>query len=93
MPSLDGPHPVSSKLQVRLPIRLANKLHIRGGDHFYWRLSDDLPDVLQLVPAEVVERRYSAGERLEAAEHELAQELAPGDDRSASTGEPGQTGT
>lgn len=75
MPSLDGPHPLSSKLQVRLPIRLAKKLHIEGGDLFYWRITDDMPDVLQLVPAEVVERRYSAGERLEAAENEVAQEL------------------
>lgn len=73
---LDGPHPVSSKLQVRLPIRLAKQLHIEGGDLFYWRLSDDEPGVLQLVPAEVVERRYSAGERMEAAEREVAQELS-----------------
>lgn len=91
MPSLDGPHPVSSKLQVRLPIRLARKMRIRGGDHFYWRLSDDLPDVLQLVPAEVVERRYSAGERLEAADHEVAQELSPRAGQSGPTAGPERT--
>ncbi|WP_155726911.1 AbrB/MazE/SpoVT family DNA-binding domain-containing protein [Mycobacterium avium] len=66
MTAPDGPHPVSSRLQVRLPIRLARRLHIEGGDLVYWRISDDLPDVLQLLPEEVVERRYSAGERLEA---------------------------
>lgn len=75
VPSIDGPHPVSSKLQVRLPIRLAKQLHIEGGDQFYWRISDDEPGVLQLVPAEIVERRYAAGERLEAAEREVAEEL------------------
>ncbi|OCB27053.1 AbrB/MazE/SpoVT family DNA-binding domain-containing protein [Mycobacterium intracellulare] len=78
MTAPDGPHPVSSRLQVRLPIRLARRLHIEGGDLVYWRISDDLPDVLQLLPEEVVERRYSAGERLEAAEHEVGQELIPG---------------
>lgn len=80
MPALDGPHPVSSKLQVRVPVRLANQLHIEGGDQFYWRVTDDLPGVLQLVPAEVVERRYSAGERLEAAAQEVGQELSRGTD-------------
>ena len=66
---------MSSKLQVRLPIRLAKSMHIQAGDQFYWRVTDDMPDVLQLVPEEVVERRYSAGERIEAAEREVGQEL------------------
>ncbi|SKY79767.1 Uncharacterised protein [Mycobacteroides abscessus subsp. bolletii] len=75
MPALDGPHPISSKLQVRVPVRIAAQLHIEGGDLFYWRVSDDTPGVIQLIPAEVVERRYSAGERLEAAEAEVGEEL------------------
>jgi antitoxin component of MazEF toxin-antitoxin module len=75
----DGPHRVSSKLQVRLPIRLAKQLHIEDGDYFYWRASDDDPGTLQLIPAEIVERRYSAGERLEAAAREVAEELPSGE--------------
>lgn len=75
MASLDGPHPVSPKFQLRLPIRLVRQLNIEGGDLFYWRVTDDLPGILQLVPAEVVERRYSAGERLEDLDHEIAAEL------------------
>jgi hypothetical protein len=66
---------VSSKLQVRLPIRLAKQLHIEAGDYIYWRASDDDPGTLQLIPSEIVERRYSAGERLEAAEREIGKEL------------------
>ena len=66
---------MSSKLQVRLPIRLAKQLHIEDGDYFYWRVSDDDPDTLQFIPSEVVERRYSAGARLEAAEREVGREL------------------
>lgn len=72
--------PLSSKLQLRLPVRLARQLNIEGGDLFYWRVSDDLPGVLQLLPAEVVERRYSAGERLEELEHEVAMELPVSDE-------------
>lgn len=72
---LSAPWPLSSKLQLRLPVRLARQLKIEGGDLFYWRVSDDLPGVLQLVPAEVVERRYAAGERLETLDHEVGLEL------------------
>jgi hypothetical protein len=54
-------------------------LHIEAGDFYYWRASDDDPGTLQFIPSEIVERRYSAGERLEAAEREIAQELAPED--------------
>lgn len=70
---------MSSKLQVRLPIRLARNLRIQGGDLVYWRMTDDLPGVLQSIPEEVVERRYSAGERLEAGTREIRQELLQGD--------------
>ncbi|MBW0012878.1 MAG: hypothetical protein JO059_06920, partial [Mycobacterium sp.] len=66
-------------MQVRLPIRLARRLRIQSGDLIYWRTSDDLPDVLQLLPEEVVERRYSAGERLEAGSQEVGRELAADD--------------
>lgn len=75
MPSLDGPHPISSQLQVKLPRRLARLLFIEPGDQFYWRVSDDDPESLLLVPAEVVERRYGAGERMEAAARPDAREI------------------
>jgi antitoxin component of MazEF toxin-antitoxin module len=75
MVSIHGPHPISSKLQVRLPAKLAKQLSIEAGDEFYWRASDDEPGVLMLLPVEVVERRYSAGERLERAALEVAREL------------------
>lgn len=76
MAPFDGPHPISSKLQLRLPIRLARQLSIETGDLFYWRISDDDPGTLQLLPSEVVERRYGAGERLEALDREPAREIA-----------------
>ncbi len=75
MAGLHGPHPISSKLQLRVPLELARQLSIEAGDKFYWRLSDDQPGVLELLPVEVVERRYSAGERLERSTREVAAEL------------------
>jgi hypothetical protein len=73
--TLHGPHPVSAQLQVKLPVRLARLLHVQAGDDFYWRLSDDHPGVLMLIPAEVVERRYDVGDRLERAALGRAAEL------------------
>jgi hypothetical protein len=63
MASLSGPHPISAQYQVKIPVKLARDLHLRAGDEFFWRRSDDDPDVLFLIPAEVVERRYAAGEQ------------------------------
>jgi hypothetical protein len=68
---------LSSQMQVKLPVRLARELRLQAGDEFYWRHSDDDPAVLLLVPSEVVERRYSAGERLEAAGRPGSRELDP----------------
>jgi len=67
MASLSGPHPISAQYQVKIPMKLVRELHLRKGDQFYWRRSDDDPVVLILIPAEVVERRYFAGEQTEAA--------------------------
>lgn len=75
MASLHGPVQVSGNLQIRLPIKLARALCIEGGDEFFWRLSDDDPAVLILLPVEVVERRYSAGEALERSARETVSEL------------------
>jgi hypothetical protein len=75
MASLSGPHPISGQLQVKIPVKLARRLRLKGGDEIFWRISDDDPDCLILVPSEVIERRYGAGERLEASARSAAQEL------------------
>ena len=76
MAALHGPITVSANLQIRLPVRLARQLRIEAGDEFYARISDDDPGTISLLPTEVVERRYSAGERLERAAHDPGHELA-----------------
>lgn len=70
-----GPLSISSNLQLRLPVKLARELRVEAGDHFYARVSDDEPGAIVLLPAEVVERRYSAGERMEKAAQKQATEL------------------
>ncbi|WP_100464567.1 AbrB/MazE/SpoVT family DNA-binding domain-containing protein [Mycobacteroides abscessus] len=80
MASLAGPHAVSSQLQVKLPTKLARALHMKPGDEYYWRHSDDDPDILQLVPSEVVERRYDYGERAEQTARGTAQQLPDPDE-------------
>jgi hypothetical protein len=75
MAGLSGPITVSRNLQLRLPIKVARALHIEAGDEFYVRISDDDPSGVVLLPAEVVERRYSAGERMEQAAGERGLEL------------------
>lgn len=64
---MSGPHPISAQYQVKVPTKLARDLCLEPGDLYFWRQSDDDPAVLTLLPAEVIERRYSAGERAEAA--------------------------
>ncbi|MGC4175349.1 AbrB/MazE/SpoVT family DNA-binding domain-containing protein [Demequina sp.] len=76
MASLHGPVRLSSNLQFRLPAQVARQLHFAGGDDFYLRVSDDNPNVVEIVPSEVVERRYSAGERAEKSALSPAQEIA-----------------
>lgn len=80
MAGLTGPIAVSANLQFRLPIKVARELHIEAGDEFYVRVSDDDPDVIVLLPAEVVERRYSAGERLDRVAQDVGSELGVMDD-------------
>jgi hypothetical protein len=66
MAMLSGPHAISVQFQVKIPTKLARELHLQTGDLFFWRRSDDDPAILTLIPAEVVERRYSAGEQAES---------------------------
>lgn len=75
MATLEGPFALSANFQLRLPVAIARAMRLGAGDRVYWRASDDNPDVLELIPAEVVERRYSAGERLERTGHPRAHEL------------------
>ena len=73
--TLHGPRKISPQLQVKIPRNLARELRLEGGDDVFFRLSDDDPGVLLVIPGEVVERRYQAGEELQSAQRSRASTL------------------
>jgi hypothetical protein len=87
MSSLSGPHPISAQYQVKIPTKLARELRLQKGDLFFWRLSDEDPAVLTLIPSEVVERRYFAGEQAESARRQGASTLEPSPSASDAAGD------
>lgn len=88
MTSLSGPHQVSKQLQIKIPVKMARAVQLEAGDEVYWRLSDDEPGALVLLPAEVVERRYAVGERLERLDRASGFELSTREEASGPTGTP-----
>ncbi|ART74157.1 hypothetical protein BTO20_36300 [Mycobacterium dioxanotrophicus] len=68
---------------MKLPTKLAKSLHLKPGDEFYWRHSDDDPDILLFVPAEVLERRYTHGEHAERAVRTSADPLPNSEEQTA----------
>jgi hypothetical protein len=50
-------------------------MRLESGDDVYFRRDDDDPSVLMVIPSEVVERRYQAGDAAEASAREHAQPL------------------
>ena len=83
MATLHGPHSISAQMQVKVPMKLARELRLNAGDELFWRRSDDDPDVLLLIPSEVVERRYAAGEGLERTSRQPATPLEDDQPRGA----------
>ena len=81
MATLHGPRVISAQLQVKIPRDLARTLRLEVGDQVYWRVGDDDPGVLTLLPGEVVERRYQAGEELEASSKRRAWSVDDAADR------------
>jgi bifunctional DNA-binding transcriptional regulator/antitoxin component of YhaV-PrlF toxin-antitoxin module len=61
-----GPHKITSVRQVAIPADLLRELGLDVGDSVYFRQSSHDPDVLELIPADVLVRRYEAGAGSEA---------------------------
>lgn len=66
MGTLAGPSPIATNGQVTVPKHIMADLGWSGRDQVMFRVSDEDPEVLTLVPLAIFERRYSRGE---AAEH------------------------
>lgn len=80
MGALSGPSPIARNGQVTVPKQILRELGLGAGDLVMFRISDDDPEQLCIVPMRVAERRYARGERAER----LIRLTASDDDRSLS---------
>lgn len=65
MGALAGPSAISTNGQVTVPKSILDHLGLRKGSQVMFRVSDDDPKVLMIVPYALFESRYSRGERAE----------------------------
>lgn len=73
-----GPHKITKVRQVGIPGELLRAVGLEPGDNVHFRLSDNDPHVIEIVPSDIVARRYQAGADSEALER-LSQPSAPDD--------------
>lgn len=63
-----GPIKITSVRQVAIPAELMRVLGLEVGDSVYFRQSDHDPDILEIIPADVLTRRYEGGAGAEVVE-------------------------
>lgn len=73
-----GPHKITKVRQVAIPAELLHAVGLEVGDFIHYRLSDHDPYVIEMIPSDVLERRYRAGADSEALER-LNQPSPPDD--------------
>ena len=73
-----GPHKITKVRQVGIPGELLRAVGLELGDNVHFRLSDNDPHVIEIVPSDIVARRYEAGADSEALER-LSQPSTPDD--------------
>lgn len=61
-----GPHKITSVRQVAIPAELLRAVGLEVGDSVYFRQSSHDPDILEMIPGDVLMRRYEAGAGSEA---------------------------
>jgi bifunctional DNA-binding transcriptional regulator/antitoxin component of YhaV-PrlF toxin-antitoxin module len=66
-----GPIKITSVRQVAIPAELLRALSLEVGDSVYFRQSDHDPDILEIIPADVLMRRYETGAGAEVVERML----------------------
>ena len=63
-----GPHKITRVRQVAIPGELLRAVGLEVGDNIHFRLSDDDPYVIEVIPSDIVARRYQTGAGSEALE-------------------------
>jgi hypothetical protein len=56
-----GSHKITRVRQVAIPGELLRAVGLELGDNVHFRLSDNDPHVIEIVPSDIVARRYQAG--------------------------------
>jgi bifunctional DNA-binding transcriptional regulator/antitoxin component of YhaV-PrlF toxin-antitoxin module len=62
-----GPDKITRVRQVAIPGELLRAVGLELGDNVHFRLSDNDPHVIEIVPSDIVARRYQAAAWLAAA--------------------------
>jgi hypothetical protein len=73
-----GPHKITRVRQVAIPGELLRAVGLRLGDNVHLRLSERDPHVIEIIPSDIVARRYQAAVDSEALER-FSQPSAPDD--------------
>jgi bifunctional DNA-binding transcriptional regulator/antitoxin component of YhaV-PrlF toxin-antitoxin module len=73
-----GPHKITKVRQVAIPAELLRAVGLDLGDEVHFRLSSHDPCVIEVIPSDIVARRYQAGADSEALER-LGQPSRPDD--------------
>jgi bifunctional DNA-binding transcriptional regulator/antitoxin component of YhaV-PrlF toxin-antitoxin module len=73
-----GPHKITRVRQVGIPGELLHAVGLEPGDNVHFRLSQNDPYVIEIVPSDIVARRYQAGADSETFER-LGEPSAPDD--------------
>jgi bifunctional DNA-binding transcriptional regulator/antitoxin component of YhaV-PrlF toxin-antitoxin module len=73
-----GPHKITQVRQVAIPGELLRAVGLELGDNVHFRLSESDPHVIEIVPSDIVARRYQTGADSEALER-LRKPSAPND--------------
>ena len=63
-----GPHKITRVRQVAIPGELLRAVGLELGDNVHFRLSESDPHVIEIVPSDIVARRYQAGAESETLE-------------------------
>lgn len=84
MDALSGPTPIAKNGQVTVPKQVLADLGWSAGNMVMFRISDDDPEVLTVVPLDVCLRRYQRGEAAERLDRMTRADPARPDETGAS---------
>jgi bifunctional DNA-binding transcriptional regulator/antitoxin component of YhaV-PrlF toxin-antitoxin module len=56
-----GPHKITRVRQVAIPGELLHAVGLEPGDNVHFRLSEHDPHLIEIIPSDIVARRYQDG--------------------------------